>query len=54
MPLYAELTNFIAVQIKARSKYVIDRDTALFAAIPHRTLRNNYWFVFYSERMDMK
>jgi hypothetical protein len=28
-------------------------DVALFAAIPHE-LRDNYWFVFYSERMDMK
>jgi hypothetical protein len=27
-------------------------DAALFAAIPHE-LRDNYWFVFYSERMDM-
>lgn len=25
----------------------------LFAAIPHEELRDNYWFVFYSERMDM-
>jgi hypothetical protein len=45
--------TFITVQIKARSKDVIDRDGALFAAIPHE-LRENYWFVFYSERMDMK
>jgi hypothetical protein len=45
--------TFITVQIKARSKDVIDRDAALFAAIPHE-LRDNYWFVFYSERMDMK
>jgi hypothetical protein len=27
-------------------------DAALFAAIPHPELRQNYWFVFYSERMD--
>ena len=45
--------TFITVQIKARSKDVIDRDAALFAAIPHE-LRDNYWFVFYSERMNMK
>jgi hypothetical protein len=41
------------IQIKARSKEVIDGDAALFAAIPHDEVRLNYWFVFYSERMDM-
>jgi len=45
--------TFITVQIKARSKLVGDRAAGLFAAIPHE-LRQNYWFVFYSERMDMK
>ena len=45
--------TFITVQIKARSRDVGDGDAALFAAIPHE-LRDNYWFVFYSERMDMK
>ena len=44
--------TFVTVQIKARSKTVLDGDAALFAAIPHE-LRENYWFVFYSERMDM-
>lgn len=43
--------NFVEVQIKARSKHVIFGDGALFAAIPHE-YRPNYWFVFYSERMD--
>jgi hypothetical protein len=43
--------SFITVQIKARSKDVIEGDAALFAAIPHE-LRENYWFVFYSERMN--
>ena len=43
--------SFITAQIKARSKDVIDGDAALFAAIPHE-LRDNYWFIFYSERMD--
>jgi hypothetical protein len=43
--------KFITVQIKARSKDVIFGDAALFAAIPHE-LRDNYWFIFYSERMD--
>lgn len=41
------------IQIKARSKEVIFGDAALFAAIPHEEVRQNYWFVFYSERMDM-
>ena len=40
------------IQIKARSKEVISGDAALFAAIPHEKVRPNYWFVFYSERMD--
>ena len=43
--------SFVEVQIKARSKHVIFGDGALFAAIPH-DYRLNYWFVFYSERMD--
>jgi hypothetical protein len=44
--------TFVTVQIKARSKDVIQGDCALFAAIAHE-LRENYWFVFYSERLDM-
>jgi hypothetical protein len=40
------------VQIKARSREVIPGDAALFAAIPHPEERKDYWFVFYSERMD--
>lgn len=43
--------SFVEVQIKARSSDVVDKDAALFAAIPHE-LRVNYWFVFYSERLD--
>ena len=43
--------NFIEVQIKARSKDVLDGDAALFAAIRHE-LRENYFFVFYSERLE--
>lgn len=42
---------FVEIQIKARSKHVIFGDGALFAAIPHE-YRPNYWFIFYSERMD--
>ena len=44
--------TFTTVQIKARSRQVVDGDAGLFAAIPHE-LRDNYWFIFYSERMDM-
>lgn len=43
--------SFVTVQIKARSKDVVEGDAALFAAIDHEE-RENYWFVFYSERMD--
>ena len=43
--------SFVEVQIKARSKHVLFGDGALFAAIPHE-YRKNYWFVFYSERID--
>lgn len=43
--------SFVEVQIKARSKEVLFGDAALFAALPHE-YRTNYWFVFYSERMD--
>lgn len=43
--------SFVEVQIKARSKDVIFGDAALFAALKH-DYRPNYWFVFYSERMD--
>lgn len=43
--------TFVEIQIKARSKKVIFGDAALFAALRHEA-RNNYWFVFYSERMD--
>jgi hypothetical protein len=45
--------TFITIQIKARSKDVIDGDAAQFTAIPHE-LRTDYWFVFFSERMNMK
>ena len=43
--------SFTSVQIKARSKNVVPGDGALFAAIRHEP-RQDYWFVFYSERMD--
>ncbi len=44
--------SFIEVQIKARLRRVIPGDAALFAAIAHAEVRQNYYFVFYSERMD--
>jgi len=43
--------EFIEIQIKARSNKVKFGDTALFAAITHEQ-RDNYYFVFYSERMN--
>src|SRR6185295_11302022 len=43
--------SFVEVQIKARGNDVKFGDASLFAAIPHE-LRNNYWFVFYSERLE--
>lgn len=43
--------SFIEVQIKASSRGVHEGDAALFAAIRHEA-RPNYYFVFYSERMD--
>ncbi|MFL1022853.1 hypothetical protein ACJO1Y_23055 [Vibrio parahaemolyticus] len=43
--------TFIEIQIKARSTEVTMGDAALFAAITH-DLRDNYYFVFYSERLE--
>jgi len=43
--------KYVEIQIKARSKDVNFGDAALFAAIEHE-YRENYWFVFYSERID--
>lgn len=42
---------FIEVQIKARSKEAADGDAALFAGITHEWTPN-FYFVFYSERLD--
>ncbi len=44
--------TFIEVQIKARSSEVADGDAALFAAITHE-LTPNFYFVFYSERLNL-
>ncbi len=43
--------SFIEVQIKARSKDVKEGDAALFAALTHEQ-RDNYFFIFYSERLE--
>ena len=50
----AKRTNntFASIQIKARSKSVVLGNGALFAGIPHQP-RVDYWFIFYSERLDM-
>ena len=40
------------VQLKATSKTVKFGDAAGFAAIRQEQVRRDYWFVFYSERMD--
>ena len=44
--------TFIEVQIEARSNEVTDGDAALFSAITH-DLTENFYFVFYSERLEM-
>ena len=44
--------TFGLVQIKARSHEVKFGDAALFADITHAQ-RGDYWFVFYSERLDL-
>ena len=43
--------SFVEVQIKARSKKVVFGGAAQFPTLKHE-YRPNYWFVFYSERMD--
>lgn len=43
--------TFVEVQIKARSKDVKMGDAALFAALTHE-IRDNYYFIFYSERLE--
>jgi hypothetical protein len=44
--------NFIEVQIKARSHEVKFTSAALFAGIDHPLPRQNYYFVFRSERLN--
>lgn len=43
--------KFVEIQIKARSSTVAFGSAAQFSALVHE-YRPNYWFVFYSERMD--
>ena len=43
--------EYVEVQIKARSNNVKFGSAGLFAAIPHE-YRPNYWFIFYSQRME--
>lgn len=41
------------VQIKARSNDVMMGNAALFAALTHDKPRKNYYFIFYSERLNI-
>lgn len=43
--------TFVEIQIKARSKTVTFGDATLFAALKHE-YRPNYWFLFYSKRIE--
>lgn len=43
--------SYIEIQIKARSRDVAEGDAALFAALTHEP-RANYYFLFYSERLE--
>ena len=43
--------SFVELQIKARSKDVVFGDAAYFSGEKHE-YRKNYWFIFYSERLD--
>jgi len=46
--------TFLEVQIKARSEEVKFGDAGLFSVNKHLHPRNNYYFVFYSQRMNVK
>lgn len=45
--------KIIDLQIKARGRGVAFGDAALFAAIDHLEMRSNYYFLFYSERLEI-
>jgi len=44
--------RYLGIQIKARSKNVRRGDEALFAALKFEP-RDNYYFIFYSEALDL-
>lgn len=44
--------SFVLAQIKARSNDNKIGNAALFAGLTHE-IRENYWFIFFSERMNM-
>lgn len=44
--------KFISLQIKSTTKDIKMGDAALFAAIKHDKIREDYYFIFYSERME--
>ena len=46
--------TFLEVQIKARSKDVKFGDSGLFIVNKHVNVRDNYFFIFYSQRMNIK
>ncbi len=46
--------RYIDLQIKALSKETKEQNAGLFAALEIRNPRENYLFVFYSERLDTK
>lgn len=51
------IEKFIKIQVKARSIEGIDdkykeQNSAFFPAIKHDKVRNDYWFIFYSEYVD--
>lgn len=46
--------SFIEIQIKARSDKVKFGDAALFTVNKHEKERKNYFFVFYSQRLEAK
>ena len=45
---------FLEIQIKARAKDITFGHAGLFAAIKHSKIRKNYFFIFYSQRMETK
>ena len=46
--------SFLEIQIKARSRDIVFGSSGLFAALKHNKIRENYFFIFYSQRMNTK